>query len=127
MLSIISKKRWTKANKGFSKKQKKEIDACVEKGKYRNLDRQKNNLLHLAVICDEMPTVKTALKIEGLLEEKNTLGFTPLDLAHLLGREKVLKIIDPPKKRTFRVEKNGKVYKFNQKEYDYSCCICSRR
>lgn len=118
MLSIIQKKRWTKNNTGFSKPQKKEIDECIEKDKFRNLDKQKNNLLHLSVICNEIEYVKTALKIDGLLDEKNIFGFTPLDLASLLGRQEVLDLISSPRKRIFHVEKEGKNYQFDQKEFE---------
>lgn len=119
MFSIIKKKRWTKSNTSFTKKQKIQVDRLLKENKpLTNLDKDKNNLLHLAVICNELLYVKTALKIEGLIDEENKLGFTPKDLALFLGREKIIPLIQKEKKHQFKVLKNGKRLLLNQKEFE---------
>lgn len=119
MLSIIKKKRWTKSNTSFTKKQKAQVDTLLKEGKsLKKLDRDKNNLLHLAIICNELAYVKTALKIDDLVDEENALGFTPKDLAIMLGRKEILSLFRKEKPRTFKVVKNKKRLTLNQKEFE---------
>lgn len=119
MLSIIKKKRWTESTTSFTKKQKKQVDQILSEGlSPHKLDKDKNNLLHLAVICNEYSYVKTAIKIDKLKTEKNVHGYTPEDLAIMLGRQEILKLFRKEKKHTFKVEKNGKKYTLNQKEFE---------
>lgn len=119
MHSIIDKKRWTKANTGFTERQRYKFSALLDDIELcKNLDREKNNLLHLAVICNEIEFVKYLLNEEELKNQKNKLGYTPLELAKLLGRYEIVRFFEPCKQRIFKVEKNNKYYEFSIEQFE---------
>ena len=118
MKSIVLKKRWSKSNTKFTKRQKEQFEKLLDDPfSCSKLDKRNNNLIHLAVICDEPKYVEKALHIEGLLEEKNAWGFTPYELARMLGREECIEVISPRKKVSIVLKKGAKTHKLNEKEY----------
>ncbi|MEC7840288.1 MAG: SET domain-containing protein-lysine N-methyltransferase [Chlamydiota bacterium] len=60
-----------------------------------SLFNKANNPLHQAVINDDQNSVRDLMQKSDLLLERNALGFSALELAKFLHREKILKLLDP--------------------------------
>jgi len=69
--------------------------------------RPRNNLLHLAVIDNRPEEVKRLLKTPSLLSGLNKEGFTPLQLARLLGRKKCESAMHTLLDRTILIQEQG--------------------
>lgn len=118
MKSIVLKKNWFKSNTKFTERQKKKfLDLLKDPEPSQRLDRQKNNLLHLAVICNEAKLLKKAMHLKELLNQENGLGFTPLALARMLGRDECIGVIAPRKRIMIKLIKNGKKHNFTEEGY----------
>lgn len=55
--------------------------------------KKKEPLLHQAIIADDLPTLKTLIPQKKLLNQRNSLNFTPLELAQLLGKTQCVSLL----------------------------------
>lgn len=69
--------------------------------------------LHLAVINDDLAAIGLLQNNPELVQRKNWLGFTPLELANLLGKEEIAKRLLPkihPPILCYRKDQQGPLY-----------------
>jgi uncharacterized protein len=63
--------------------------------------------LHIAVLYNDHKRILQLREDEELLQEKNSLGFTALEIARLLGKTKCIEILQPEPKKTIKIAQKG--------------------
>lgn len=72
--------------------------------------------LHLAVQNDDLDAVQ---KLKEEKDNKNLLGFTPIEIAQYLGKKRSLEILQPQIPRVIKVQdKSGNKHLFTEREYE---------
>ncbi len=69
--------------------------------------RRDQSPLHLAVINDDFALIEQLKDVPELVLGKNKLGFTPVELASLLAKQKALELLLPQHNQPIAIQKKG--------------------